>query len=159
MNEILLAGDKFMPKMNLKSPGFTYSACGSFTKNKERIKKFKETRDLNHIYKNELDKSCFQNDMTYGDFKDLARRTGSDKVLRDKAFNIAKNPRHVGYQRGLASMVYKFLDKNSSSGSGIANNETKQNMQLPEKLYKPIIRNFKKERFNQDLKTIFGVLI
>ena len=59
------------------------------TKNKERIKKFKETGDTIYIYKNELDKACLEHDMAYGDFKDLARRTASGKVLRDKAFNIA----------------------------------------------------------------------
>ena len=89
--------------MHLKQPGFTYSACGQFTKNKERIQKFKETGNISYIYKNELDKACFQHDMAYRDFKDLARRTASDKILRDKAFNIAKYER---YQRGLASMVY-----------------------------------------------------
>ena len=88
VNKFLLAGDKFMPEMHLKQPGFTYSACGPFTKNKERIQKFKETGDTSYIYKNELDKACFQHDMTSGDFKDLARRTTSDKVLRDKAFLI-----------------------------------------------------------------------
>ena len=72
--------------------------------------------------------------MAYGDFKDLARRTASDKVLRDKAFNIAKNPKYDGYQRGLASMVYKF-DKKSASGSGITNNEIEQNLQLAEELH------------------------
>ena len=89
VNKFLLAGDKFMPEMHLKQPGFTYSACGPFTKNKEQIQKFKETGDTSYIYKNELDKACFQHDMAYGDFKDLKRRTFSDKVLRDKAFNIA----------------------------------------------------------------------
>ena len=64
--------------------------------------------------------------MAYGDFKDLARRTASDKVLRDKAFNIAKNPKYDGYQRGLASMVYKFFDK-KSKGSGIGNNNNNNN--------------------------------
>ena len=112
MNEIVnkfsLAGDKFMPEMHLKPPGFTYSACGPFTKNKERIQKFKETGDTSYIYKNELDKACFQHDMAYGDFKDLERRTASDK--RNKAFNIAKNPKYDRYQRGLASMVYNFFD-------------------------------------------------
>ena len=112
VNKFLLAGGKFMPEMHLKEPGFTYSASGPFTKNKEGIQKFKETWDTNCIYKNELDKACFQHDMAYCDFKDLARRTASDKVLRDKAFNIAKNPRYDGYQRGLASIVYKFFDKN-----------------------------------------------
>ena len=91
VNNLLLAGNKFIHEMHLKQPGFTYSACGPFTKNKERIQKFKETGDTSYIYKNELDKACFQHDMAYGDFKDLARRTASDKVLRNKTFNIAKN--------------------------------------------------------------------
>ena len=104
VNKLLLAGDKFMP-------GFTYSACGPFTKNKERIHKFKETGDTNNIYKNELDKACFQHDIAYGNFKDLARRTASDKVLKNKALNIAKNPKYDGYQRGLASWFTYFLIK------------------------------------------------
>ena len=133
-NKFLLAGDKFMPEMHLKQPGFTYSACGPFTKNKERIQKFKETGDTSYIYKNELDKACFQHDMAYGDFKDLARRTASDKVLRDKEFNIAKNPIYDGYQRGLASMVYKML-----KGGGI-NIPLEFNEQLAEELHKPIIK-------------------
>ena len=82
-----------MAEMYLKQPGFTYSACGLFTKNKERIQKFKETGDTSYIYKNELDKTCFQHDIAFKDFKDLARRTAADKVLRDKAFNISKNPK------------------------------------------------------------------
>ena len=83
--------------MHLKHPGFTYSACEPITKNKERIQKFKETADTSYIYKNDLDKACFQHDMAYGDLKDLKRRTASGKVLRDKAFNIAKNPKYDGY--------------------------------------------------------------
>ena len=80
--------------------------------------------------------------MAYGDFNDLARRAVSDKVLRDKAFNIAKDPKYNGYQRGLASMVYKFFEK-KSKGSGV-NIEVKHNEQLAKELHKPIIRNFKK---------------
>ena len=80
VNKFLLAGDKFMPEKHLKQPGFTYSTCGPFTKNKKRIQTFKETGDTSYIYKSELDKTCFQHDMTYGDFKDLARRTASDKI-------------------------------------------------------------------------------
>ena len=114
-----------MSEMHLKRLGFTYSACGPFTKNKERIPKFKETGDTKYIYKNEVNIACFQHHMVYGDFKDLTGRTVSDKVLRDKAFNIAKNPKYDGYQRRLASMVYKFFDKKSASGSGVANNEIK----------------------------------
>ena len=113
-----------MPGMHLKQHGFTYSACGPFTKNKERIKKFKGTGDTDHICENELIKNCFQHDMSNGYFKYLARRTASDKSLRDKAFNIAKNPKYGGYQRRLASMVYKCFDK-KSTGSSIANNEIK----------------------------------
>ena len=75
INKLLLAGDKFMPEMRLKQPQFTYSACGPFTKNNERIQKFKETGDSRYIYRNELDKTCFQHDMAYGDFNDLAKRT------------------------------------------------------------------------------------
>ena len=130
VSKFLLAGDKFMPEMHLKQPGFTYSACGTLAKNKERIQKFKETGDTKHIYWNELDKACFQQNMTYGDFKDLARRTVSDKFSRDKAFNIAKNPKYDEYQRGFTSMVYMFFDK-KTSGSGV-NNEIKQNQQLVE---------------------------
>ena len=111
INKFLLVGDKFMPEMHLRQPGFTYSACGPFTKNKERIQKFKETGDTSYIYKNALDKACFHHDMAYGDFKDLAKRTIADKVLRDKAFKIASNQKYDGYHRGLASMVYNFLIK------------------------------------------------
>ena len=126
VNKVLLAGDEFMPEMYLKQPGFTYSACGPFTKNKQRIRKFKETGDTSYIYKNELDKACFQHDMAYGDFKDLAKRTASYKILRDNAINIVKNPKYNGYRRGLASMVYKFFDK-KSTGGGIANNDSNNN--------------------------------
>ena len=142
MNEIIN-----MPEMHLRQPGFTYSACGPFTKNEERIQKFKETEDTNYIYKHELDKACFQHDMAYGDFKDLTKRTAADKVLRDKAFTIPSDQKYDGYQRGLASMVYKFFDKKSqgsgctlSSASQLANN--KENIQLADELHKPIIRKF-----------------
>ena len=79
-----------MPEMQLRQPGFTYSACGPFIKNKERIQKFKQTGDSRYIYKNELDKACSPHDIAYGDFKDLKKRTTDDKV---KAFNIVKNPK------------------------------------------------------------------
>ena len=118
VNKSLLAGDKFKPEMHLKQPRFTDSDYGPFTKNKERIQKFKETGDSRYIFKNELDKACFQH-MAYGDFKDLAKRTVLDKVLRDTAFNFAKNHKYDGYQRDLACIVYKFLDK-KNKGRGIA---------------------------------------
>ena len=122
-----------MPKMHLRQPRFTYSACEPFTKSKERIQKFKETGDSQYIYQNELDKACFQNDMAYGDSRDLARRTASDNIMRDKAFHIAKNPKCDGYQRGLASMIYKFFDKKTSGSS--TENENMSDQQLAEDLH------------------------
>ena len=93
INKFLLAGDEFMPDIHLRQPGLTYSARGPFTKNKEKIKKFMQTGNTDFIYKNELNKACFQHDMVYGKAKDLVRRTQSDKVLRDKAFKIASDPK------------------------------------------------------------------
>ena len=136
VNNSLLVGDKFMPEMHLIQPGFIYSSCD------ERIEKFMQTGNTNFIYKNELDKACFQHDMAYSKSKDLVKRTQSDKVLKDKAFKIASDPKYDGYQRGLASMVYKFFDK-KSSGSGIAN---EPNYQLANELHKPIIRKLKKRK-------------
>ena len=144
INKFLLAGDKFMPEMHLRQPQFTYSACGPFTKHKQRIQKFKETGDTNYIYKNELDKACFAHDAAYSDSKNLTKRTIADKILRDKAFNIAKDTKYDGYQRGLASMVYKCFDS-KVEGSGAKHVNTKltpQNQQLAEELHKPIIKKF-----------------
>ena len=100
-----------MTEMHLKKPEFTYNACGPFTKNKEWVKEFKETGNSRYFYQNELDKGCFQHDKAYGDFQGLNSRTAADKVLRDKTFNIAKNPKDDGYQCWLAAVVYKFFDK------------------------------------------------
>ena len=147
INKFLLAGDKFMLEMHLKQRGFTYSACGPFTKNGERIEQFMKTGNTDFIYKNELDKACIQHDMAYGKSKDLVKRTQSDKVLSDKAFKIASDPKYDGYQRGLASMVYKFFDK-KSSGSGI----DESNYQLPNELHKPIIEKFKKRKVYSSFK-------
>ena len=121
--------------------GFTYSACRPLTKNNERIQKFKETGNSRYIYRNEVDKACFQHDMAYGDFKDLAKRTAADEVLRDKAFNIAKDSKYDGYQTGLASMVYKFFGKTTA---GCGNKSMQQNGKLAEELHKAIIRKLKK---------------
>ena len=104
VNKFLLAGDIFMPQLLLKQRDFTYSTCGPFTKSKERIEKFMQTGNTDFIYKNELDKACFQHDMAYGKSKDLAKRTQSDKVLRDKAFKIASDPKY-----GFYKIVYKFF--------------------------------------------------
>ena len=106
VNKFLLAGDKFMPEMHLKQPVFTYMACRLFTKNKERIQKFIETGDTNCIYKNEFDKACFQHDMAYGDFKDLARRTASDK--RDQDLILAKVLNMMNIKRGLLIWFTNF---------------------------------------------------
>ena len=128
-----------MPEMHLKQPDFTYSTYGPFTKNKERIQKFKETEadDTNYIYKNDLDKACFQHYMAYGKYKDLNKRTQSHRVLTDKAFEIASNPKYGGYQR-LASMVFRFFGKKSSGGAI----KSMPNEQLAKELHKPIIRKF-----------------
>ena len=143
-----------MPEMHLKQPGFTYSACGPFTKNKERIEKFMQTGNTDFIYKNELDKACFQHDIAYGKSKDLAERTQSEKVLRDKAFKIASNPEYDGYQREVVSMVYNFFDERTS-GSGIANEPS---YQLANELQKPIIWKFKKRKVYSSFKNnIWGV--
>ena len=101
-----------------------------------------QTGNTNFIYRNELDKACFQHDMGHGKSKDLIKRTQSDKVVKDKAFKIASNPNYDGYQRGLTSMVCKFFDK-TSNGSGIIN---EPNYQLANELHKPIIRKFKKRK-------------
>ena len=148
VDKFLLVDDKFTSEIHLKQPGFTYRACGLFTKNKERIEKFKETGETNFIYKNELDKVCFQHDMAYGKTKDLVNRTQSDKVLKDKAFKIASDPKYDGYQRGLVSMIYKIFD-NKSGGSGMVN---KPNYELANELHASIIRKFKKRDIYSSLK-------
>ena len=96
VNKFLLTGDKFMPEIHLKQPGFVYGACGPFTKNKERVQKFKETGDTSYFCKNELDKACFRHDMAYGDFKDLPKITAAVKVLRDESFKIASDQKYDG---------------------------------------------------------------
>ena len=156
INKFSLAGDKFMPEMHLRQPQFTYSACGPFTKHKQRIQKFKETGDTNYIYKNELDKACFAHDAAYSDSKDLTKRTAADKIFKNRAFNIAKDPKYDGYQRGLAAMVYKFFDK-KSAGSGVNIKLAPQNQQLAEEHHKAIIRKFKKRKVHAAFKdSIWG---
>ena len=137
--KFLLAGDRFMPEMHLRQPRFVYSACGPFTRHKERIKEFKRTGDTDH--------------------KDLINTTEADKVLRDKAYDIASNPKYDGYQRDLASMVYKFFDK-KSTGSGLKKlkNMTRNSSILADELHKPIIRKFDKRKvYSQFKDNIWGV--
>ena len=156
INKSLLAGDKFKPEMHLRQPQFVYSACGPFTRHKERIKEFKRTGDTRYIYRNELDKACFPHDSAYADHKDLINRTKSHKVLRDKAYNIASNPEYDGYQRGLAGMVYKFFDK-KSVGSGINTTKSSSSI-LADELHKPDIKTFKKRKvYSQFKDNIWGV--
>ena len=101
-----------MPELHFKQAGFTYSACEPFTKHRERIQKFRETGTLEHLYnRNKLEKYCFAHDAAYSDGKDLAKRTISDKILKERAYEIARNCKYDGYQRALASMVYKFFDE------------------------------------------------
>ena len=153
INKFLLAGDKFMPEIHLKQPGFTYSACGPFTKHKERIQKLKETGNGRYIYRNELDKACFQHDAAYADNKDLLNRTRADKILRDKAYAIASNPQYDGYQRGLASMVYKFFDtKVASTDQKTVGSGVNENIKLVNELHKPIIRKFNKQKVYSSFK-------
>ena len=145
INKFLLAGDKFMPEMHLRP-------CGPFTRHKERIKEFKRTGDTRYIYRNEFDKACFQHDSAYADQKDLINRTEADKVLRDKAYDIASNPKYDGYQRGLASMVYKFFYK-KSTGSGF-----KSSSISADELHKPNINKFNKGKvYSQFKDNIWGV--
>ena len=134
MNKIiynfLLTGDKFMPELHLKQPGFTYGVCGLFAKHFERIQR---------KYRYELDKACFAHDAAYFDDKHLGKRTISDTLLKDGSYEIARNLEYDGYQRALASMVYKFDKK---TGLGIYVNE-----QIAEELHKLIVKKFKRRDF------------
>ena len=163
INKFLLVGDKFMPEMHLRQPKFVYSACGPFIRHKERIKEFKRTDDTRLLYRNELDKACFKHDAAYAKYKDVENRSKiqkSDQKLRYSAYDIASNPVYDGYQRGLASMVYKFfeskvalLDKKTMSGKG-----TKNNKILAEELHKPVIKRFNKRKvYSQFKDNIWGV--
>ena len=165
INKFLLAGDKFMPEMHLRQPQFVYSACGPFTRHKERIKKFKQSGDTRYIYRNELDKACFQHDSAYADHKDLINRTKSDKVLRDKAYDIASNPEYDGYQRGLASMVYKYFDR-KSMGSGVKKLKdtaessalARSSSILADERHKPVIKKVNERKvYSQFKDNIWGV--
>ena len=130
-----------MPEMHLKQPGLTYSSCGPFTRNKERIEK--------------LDKACFQHDMAYGKSKYLTKRAQSDKVLRDKAFKIASDTKFDGYQRGLASMVHKFFIKSLVRVALLLSQITNSQINFIGRL----LRKLRDEKFIHHLETISGLLI
>ena len=174
INTFLLAGDKFMPEMHLRQPRFVYSAYGPFTRHKERIKEFERTSDTRYIYRNELDKACFRHDSAYADHKDLINRTEAYKALKDKAYDIASNPKYDGYQRGSASMVYKFFYKKSTTGpsslerTGSGFKKLKNTAEpralarsssiLADERHKPIIRNFNKRKvYSQFKDNIWGL--
>ena len=110
INKFLLAGDKFMPEMHSRQPQFVYSACGPFTRHMEKIKESNCTGDTRLLYRNELHKACFKHDAAYVKYKDVENRLISDQKLGNSAYDIASNPKYDGYQRGLASMVFKFFD-------------------------------------------------
>ena len=174
INKFLLAGDKLTPEMHLRQPQFVYSACGSFTIHKERIKEFKRTGDTRLLYRNELDKACFKHDAACAKYDDVENRLISDQKLRNSAYDIASNPKYDGYQRGLASIGYKFfdskvapLDKKTISGKGNAKHTTKPsslertkevNKILAEELHKPVIKKFNKRKvYSQFKDNIWGV--
>ena len=128
-----------MPEMHLKQTGFTYSACGPFTKYCNRIQKFKEAGNLKYLYRNELGKTCFAHDAAYSDSKDLAKEAIWDKILTDRAYEIARNHKYHGYQRALASMIYKIFDEKTGS-------EVSVNEELAEELHKPVIKKIKRRK-------------
>ena len=104
INKFLLVSDKFMPEMHLRQPRFVYSACGTFTSHKERIKEFKRTGNINLLYRNALDKACFKHDPAYAKYKDVENRLIANDKLKNSAYDITSNLEYDGYQRGLASM-------------------------------------------------------
>ena len=119
INKFLLTEDKFLQELHLKQPGFVYTACGPFTKHREKIQKLRETGNLKHLHRNELNKACFAHDAGYSDSKDLAKRTISNKILKDRAYEIARNCRYNGHQKALASMVYMFFDNKIRLGVSV----------------------------------------
>ena len=147
INKFLLTGGKFMPELHLKQPGFTYLPCGPFTKHRQRIQKFRETGNLKHLYRNELDKACFAHDAAYSESKDLAKRTISDKTLKDRAYEIARNCNYDGCQGALESMVYKFFDKKTGPGARATSKAgISVYQQLAEELHKLVTKKFKRRK-------------
>ena len=153
INIFLLIGDKYMPEMHLCDLKVgKYSACGPFTRHKQRINDFMNDGKLIHILKNKLDAACFQHYSAYGKYKDRLNRKKSDVVLKNKALEIAVNPKISGYQRGLASMIYKLFDKRTK-GYGLINKGNLQaNSMLAEALHKPINKNFKRRKVYSNFK-------
>ena len=143
--------------MHLKQPKPTNTACWQFTEHREKIEKFRETGSLKDLYRNKLDKACFDHDAAYTDGKYLAKRTISDTVLNYRAYEIAGNVKYDRYNRALASMVYKTFNKKTGPGTTAASKAgVSINEQLAEELHKPVIKKFKRKKPMRDLKTIFG---
>ena len=143
-------GDKSMSEMHLKEPGFGYSAFGPFTKHLERVQKFNKTGTWKYLHRNELEKACFPHNAVYSDSKDLVKRTISDKILKERVYEIAKNCNYDRCQRALASMVYGFFAKKTGS-------VVKVNERLAEELQILItLKKSREEKYIRDLKTIFG---
>ena len=178
INKFLLTSDKFMPEMHLRQPQFVYSACGPFTRHKERIKEFKRTGDTRLLFRNELDKACFKHDAAYAKYKNVENRLISDQKFRNSAYDTASNPKYDGFQRGLASMVYKFFDstvapfdKKTMSGKGNAKlmaepsalarsslEHAGNNKIFAEELHKPVIKKFSKRKvYSQFGDNMWGV--
>ena len=155
INRFLLICDTFMPEMHLWDPKIKkYSACGPFTTHRQGINEFMKDGRLSHIAKNRLDAACFQHDTAYNKHKGLKNRTQSDVVLKNKAYKIAVDPKYNGYERALASMVWKFFNERPKKiiGSGI------ENKQLANELHKPIIRKFKRRKvYSSHKDNIWGV--
>ena len=133
---------KLMTQMHLKQRRFTYGAYRLFIENKTRIQKYRKARNSRYIYRNKLSKTCFQFDMTYGDFKYFLRRTGSNQVLHDQTFESVSNAEYDRYQRKLTLMVYKFFNKNDGNTTHKGISIISKDHQLANELYKPITRKY-----------------
>ena len=135
----MLIGDKFMPELHLKLPGFTYSAPGPFTKHCERIQKLGETGHCQHLCRKELGKACFAHDAAYSNSNSLGKRTASNEILKNGAYEIVINPKYDRYQRALASMIYKVFDMKTGWGASV-------NEELTREIHIPIIKKFKRRK-------------
>ena len=116
-------------------------------KHREGIEKFRKTEDLKNLYRNQLEKAFLAHDAAYSNSKDLAKRTISDKILKDRAYEINRSCNYIGYQRVITSMVYKFFVKKTRSRVSV-------NEQLAKELHKPGLENSKEDMYMRDLKII-----
>ena len=129
----MLTVAKFMPELHLRQPKITCSACGPFTKLRERIQKIKETGDLNYIYKSDLDKASFAHDTAYSDSKDLSKRIVPDEILKGRVYEVAINPKYDEYERGVANMEYNSFHKKTGS-------------EVSQELHKPVIKKIQEKK-------------